>query len=100
MKNLVHCNCELATMSGEVIVRFIALLSPFDHTQGARFFRKSQSSHRKYHLDLAAWVLPGEINAMNILVHCNCGLATMSGDVNVRFNALFSPFDRTQGPAY
>ena len=34
MINLVHCDCELATMSGEVHVRFIALLSPFDRTQG------------------------------------------------------------------
>jgi hypothetical protein len=24
----------------------------------------------------------------------------MSGEVNVRFIALFSPFDRTQGPVY
>jgi hypothetical protein len=45
--------------------------------------RKSQSSHRKYHLDPAAWVLPGEINAMKNLVHCSGILATMSGEVNV-----------------
>jgi hypothetical protein len=61
---------------------------------------ESQSSHRKYHLDLAAWVLPGEMKSMNNLVRCNCELATMSGEVNVRFIALLSPFDRTQGPVY
>jgi hypothetical protein len=59
--------------------------------------RKSQSSHLKYHLDPAAWVLPGKINALKNLALCNCGLATMSDEVVVRFIALFSPFDRTQG---
>jgi hypothetical protein len=64
------------------------------------FIQQSQSSRRKYHLDPAAWVLPGEINAMSNLVHCNGGLATMLSEVNVRFIALLSPFDRTQGPIY
>jgi len=76
INNLIHCKRELATMSGEVNVRFIA-------------------PHLKYHLGPAAWVLPGELIAMKNLVHCNCGLATMSGEVNVRFIALLSLFDRT-----
>jgi hypothetical protein len=41
-----------------------------------------------------------DINAMKNRVHCNCGLATMSGEVSVRFFALLSPLDRTQGPVY
>jgi len=52
------------------------------------------------HLDPAAWLFPGKINAIKNLVHCNFGLATMSGDVNVRFIVLLSSFDRTQGPVY
>jgi hypothetical protein len=60
--------------------------------------RKSQSSQRKYHLDPAAWALPGEINAMNNRVHCDCKRPTMSSEVHVRFIALLSPFDRTQEP--
>ena len=69
-----------------------------DHRKSGRTeFRKF---FRKYHLDPAAWVLPGEVNAMKNLVHCNYGLAKMSGEVNVRFIALLSPFDRTQGPVY
>jgi hypothetical protein len=61
---------------------------------------KYQSSHRKYHLYPAAWVLPGEINAMKNLVQGNERLATMSGEVNVIFIALLSPFGRTQGLVY
>ena len=60
--------------------------------------RKSQSTHRKYHLDPAAWVLLGEINAMNNLVHCDCELATMSGEVEVRFIALLSSMATRKGP--
>jgi hypothetical protein len=33
MKNCVRCNEGLAIMPGEVNVRIIALLSPFDRTQ-------------------------------------------------------------------
>jgi hypothetical protein len=53
-----------------------------------------------YHLDPATRVLPGEINAMKNLAHCNCGLATTSGEVDVRFIEFFSPFDRKQRPVY
>jgi hypothetical protein len=42
-------------------------------------------------------VHPGELNAMKNCVRCNGGLATLSGEVIVRFIALLSPFDRTQG---
>ena len=62
------------------------------------FIEEKSASHRKYHLDPAAWVLPGEINAMKNLVHCSGILATMSGEVHVRFIALLSSFDRTQEP--
>jgi hypothetical protein len=55
-----------------------------------RLLRKRQSSHLKYHLDPAAWVLPGEINATKNLFNCNCGLARMPGEVVVPFIALFS----------
>ena len=58
------------------------------------------SSHLKYNLDPAAWVLSGKMNAMKILVHCSRGLAIMSGEINVRLIALLSPFYRTQGPVY
>ena len=49
------------------------------------------------HLDPAAWVLPGKINAMEDCAHCNWGLSTLLGEVNVRFIVLLSLFDRTQG---
>jgi hypothetical protein len=52
------------------------------------------------HLDPVAWALSGKMNAMKNHVHCNCGLATMSGDVNVRFIVLLGPVDRTQGAVY
>ena len=51
----------------------------------------------KYHLNPAAWVLPGKINAMKNCAHCNRGLTTLSGEVNVRVIVLLSLFDRTQG---
>ena len=49
----------------------------------------------KCHLDPAAWVLPGKMNAMENCAHCNWGLTTLSGEVNVRVIVLFSLFDRT-----
>ena len=57
--------------------------------------RKSRSSHLKYHLDPAAWVHPGELNAMKNCAQSNGGLTTTLGEVDVRFIALLSPFDRT-----
>ena len=51
----------------------------------------------KYHLDSAAWVLPGKINAIENCAHCNRGLTTLSDEVNVRFIVLLSLFDQTQG---
>ena len=51
----------------------------------------------KCHLDPAAWVLPGKINAMENCAHCNGGLTTLSGEVNVQFIVLLSLFDRSQG---
>ena len=63
----------------------------------AVFVVESRSTDLKYHLDLAAWVLPGKINAMENCARCDWRLTTLSGEVNVRFIALLSLFDRTQG---
>jgi len=41
MKNCARCDWGLATLSVEVIVRFIALLSLFDRTQGRVCGRKA-----------------------------------------------------------
>ena len=77
-------------------MRFIALLSPFDRAQGPICGEKAGSSRLKCHFDSAVWVLPSEINAMENCATCNEGLATLSGEVDVRFIALLSPFDPTQ----
>ena len=37
---------------------------------------------------------------MDICAGCNEGLATLSGEVDVRFVALLSPFERAQGRLY
>ena len=42
----------------------------------------------EYHLDSAAWVLPGKINAMKGCVRCYWGLPLLSGDLNLRFFVL------------
>ena len=57
---------------------------------------KSGESLLKSHLNQEAFVHPGEINAIYNYVPCNEGLATMSGEVDVRFISLLSPFERTQ----
>ena len=98
MKNCARCNEGLATLSGEADVRFIALLSLFGPTQDRFRGGKAGSSRLKCHLDSDAWVLPGVINAMENCAGCNEGLATLSGEAKVRFIALFSLFDRAQGP--
>ena len=48
-------------------------------------------------LDPAGWVYPGELNAMKYCANCNWGLATLPGEVDMRFIAYISLFDRTQG---
>ena len=78
-------------------MRLNAFLSRFERTQGAVCGRKVGSSHLKFHLDPAAWVLPGKINAMENCARCNWGLAIPPGEINVRLIVLLSLFDRTQG---
>ena len=70
IENCAHCNRGLATLSGEVNVRFIVLLSLFDRTQGRVRGGKVKSSPLKCQLDPAAWVLPGKINSMENCARC------------------------------
>ena len=79
-------------------MRFTALLSPFDRTQGpvcggrvGQVTWKSTSIQRR-------GLLPCEIKATKNCARCNEGLATTLSEVEVRFIALLSPFVRTQGP--
>ena len=97
LKNCVRYSRGLDTTSSEVNVRFVSLLSPFDRTKGSVCGGKVGLVTLKYELDSVAWVLPGEINALKNCVRCSRGLKTTSGEVNVRFVSLLSPFDRTQG---
>ena len=83
MENSAGCNEGLTTLLGEVDVRFIVLLSPFDRAQGPVCGEKAGSSRLKCLLNLAPWVLPGEINAMENCAGCNEGLATLSVEVVV-----------------
>ena len=59
MENCARCNWGLTTLPGEVNVQFIVLLSLFDRTQG-RLCGGKGSIDLKFHLDPAAWVLPGQ----------------------------------------
>ena len=97
MKNCARCNRELATISGKVNEQNVDLLRPCDRLQGPVCGEKARSSGLKCHLDSAVWVLPGEIHAMENCAACYEGLATLPGEVDVRFIALLSPFGRAQG---
>jgi len=88
------CKEGLATLSGEVDLRFIALLSPFDRAQGPVCGEKAGSGHLKCHLDSGVWVLPGDINALESGAGCYEGLAILSSEADKRLIALLSPFDR------
>jgi len=85
-------------MSGEANVRFIALPSPFHCTQRPVCVEKVGLANRNCHLDPAAWVLPGEFNAMNYYVRCNEGLAAMIIKHNVRFFPSSVPFTARSAP--
>ena len=98
MENCAGCYEGLAILSGEVDVRFIALLSPFDPLQSPVCGENAGSSCLIHHRDSAVWVLPSELSALKNCVHCHERLATMTGEVFVKFIALLSPFDRTQSP--
>ena len=82
MENCARCDWGLITLSGEVNVRFIVLLSLFDRTKGRDRGGKASSTVLKYDLNPAAWVLPGKINAMENCARCDWGLTTLSGEVN------------------
>ena len=58
---------------------------------------KQVDSPEIFSLDPAAWVHPGKINAMKSCAYFYWRLATLSGEVSVRFVVLLSLFDRTQG---
>ena len=81
--------------SGE---RFIALLRRFDRTQGPVCGGKNGPRQLKCRPVSAAWVLPGDVNDMENRSGCNEELATVPGEVSVRFIALWIRFDRTQSP--
>ena len=98
MENCAGCNEGLAIEPGEVGVRFITLWGRFDRAHGPVWGGKVGYRHLKCRFVPAAWVLPGEINAMENCAGCNEGLATEPGEVAVQFIVLRSRFDRTQGP--
>jgi len=73
---------DFPTTPGEVNVRLISLLSPFDRTQGSVCGGKVGLVTCKYQLDPVAWVLLGEINELMNCVRSSRGLATTPGAVN------------------
>jgi hypothetical protein len=97
-KNCAGCNEGLGTLSVQVNVRFIALFSRFDRSKDPVGRGKVVSILPKRHLDPAANVFPEDINALKNCAGCNEELATLSGEANVRFIALFSRFSRSKGP--
>jgi len=56
MKNYARCDVGLDTMLDEVIVRFIALLSPFTPRNAPFAEENLVNKHLKYHLDPASGV--------------------------------------------
>ena len=99
MKKCARCNGGLAI---EVSVIFIAIpLHFYRKSRKAPFVEeKSVMSPEMPLRSPAAWVLPGEFNAMRNCARCKGGLSTLSSEVNVRFISLLSPFDCTQSPVY
>jgi hypothetical protein len=85
-------------MSSEVNVLFIALPSLFDRTQGPVYGGKVGKVAWNLNTRSSGLGAPNEVNRFWNCAHCNRGLNTMSGEVNVLFIALPSLFDRTQGP--
>jgi len=51
----------------------------------------------KYHTDPAALVPPSKIKAKENSAYCKWGFTTLPGKANLRYIALLSLFDRTQG---
>jgi len=96
MKNCTQCNWGLTTLLGVADLRFIRLISLFDRTQGRvggpNAGRNPDMSPQSSHM-----VYPGELNAMKNCAHCNWGLTTLLGEVDMRFIPLISLIDRTQG---
>jgi hypothetical protein len=67
MKSCARCIGGLTTHSGEVFVLFIALLSHLTASK-APFVKEESAKAPESLLDSAAWVLPGEFNAMDTVL--------------------------------